>query len=192
MTNKHTKVFIRAGRHFGCAKRQIENSLRIFATFRRKISQMNGKFAMVSEYSRTFRLTERKPVRSPATATLRSTEQYTVEQTRGVQKARPDCVDAKADYDYLNKVILPCSLAHARAHTRAHMRKTRRVRERHRRKLSELKRKAIGLINIPILNLYVWKNNNNNRNKQQLSCYLTLYNILAFMSLECSVSSSWI
>ena len=192
MTNKHTKVFIRTGRHFGCAKRQIENSLRIFATFRRKISQMNGKFAIVCEYSRTFRLTERRSLRSPATATLRSTEQYTAEQTRGVQKARPDCVDAQADYDYLNKVILPCSLAHARAHTRAHMRKTRRVRERHRRKLSELKRKAIGLINIniPILNLYMHENNNNNRNKQQLPCYFTLYNILAFMSLECSVSSS--
>ena len=44
--------FIRLGRHFDCAKRQIEKSSRIFATVSQKLSQINGMVAKVCEKPR--------------------------------------------------------------------------------------------------------------------------------------------
>ena len=44
------KTFIRIG-HFGCVKRQFENSSRILATVQRKLSKMNGKFAIQSNFN---------------------------------------------------------------------------------------------------------------------------------------------
>ena len=65
VSNKHTKI-IYIGRHFGCAKLQLEKSLRIFPSVQRKVLQMNVKFAFVYEYKRTFRFTDRDPDLSSA------------------------------------------------------------------------------------------------------------------------------
>ena len=41
------ETLMRIDRHLGGAKKQLEDSLGMFATLRRKLSQMNGKFAFV-------------------------------------------------------------------------------------------------------------------------------------------------
>ena len=39
------KKFIHLSRHFGCVKKQPENSLQLFATICRKLAELNEKFA---------------------------------------------------------------------------------------------------------------------------------------------------
>ena len=44
--NQHTENIIRISRHLGCAKRQLENCLRIFAAVHRKLPQLNENIAL--------------------------------------------------------------------------------------------------------------------------------------------------